>query len=127
MRVSVAQPNQATKTIVQGKWYIFAGSLSSAGHRSRFGGTSACRAHCGFWVGWRGLKSELPRLAALRSEMMCKQRNQQNEWNGHTQQIKQNRAHKEPPLLNSLNVITLPPPDGGGKTCTKGTQQQRKK
>src|SRR5690349_3471052 len=61
----------------------------------------------------------------LRSEMMRKQRNQQNERDGHSQKIEEDRAHFSPPFLNRSDVIALPATDRGGEARAKSSHEQR--
>ena len=68
--------------------------------------------------------------------MMGEKRDQNDEWDGHAEEQQQNRPHGKSPLsritrgkarpLNNYNVISLPPPNGRGKTRAKRANQQRK-
>ena len=57
------------------------------------------------------------------SEVMREQSKQQNERDGYTNEIKQDRAHVV--LLNRFNVIALPSTYGGRETRTKSSHQER--
>jgi hypothetical protein len=65
--------------------------------------------------------------------MVCKQRNDQNQWNRYTQQIQNDRPHEWFGLLDLSRVsgvygqymIALAAADGGGEAGAEGSEQQR--
>ena len=67
---------------------------------------------------------------------MAEKRDQNDEWDGHAEEQKQNRPHGKSPLsritrvkarpLHNYDVISLPTPNGRGETRAKRAHQQRK-